>query len=65
MLVMHFRIQIFPLMKEFLSVHHPIILTGLKDLPPTPKNIGDALSGPQRQFRKEALFVQYDLGRGE
>ena len=28
--------------------------------PPPPKNIGDALGGPQRQFCKEALFVQYD-----
>ena len=28
--------------------------------PPTPKNIGEALGGPQRQFWKEALFVQYD-----
>ena len=27
---------------------------------PTPKNISDALGGPQRQFWKEALFVQYD-----
>ena len=24
--------------------------------PPTPKNIGEALGGPQRQFWKEALF---------
>ena len=28
--------------------------------PPTPNNIGDALGGPQRQFWKEPLFVQYD-----
>ena len=28
--------------------------------PPTPKNIGDALGGPQRQFWKESLFIQYD-----
>ena len=28
--------------------------------PPTLKNIGDALGGPQRQLWKEALFVQYD-----
>ena len=27
--------------------------------PPTPKNIGCALGGPQRQFWKESLFVQY------
>ena len=31
--------------------------------PPTPKNIGDALGGPQRQFWKEALFVQYDKNK--
>ena len=28
--------------------------------PPTPKNIGDAVGGPQREFWKEALFVQYE-----
>ena len=28
--------------------------------PPTPKNIGEALGGPQRQFWKEAFFVQYE-----
>ena len=28
--------------------------------PPTPNNIGEVLKGPQRQFWKEALFVQYD-----
>ena len=28
--------------------------------PPKPKNIGDALGGPQRKLWKEALFVQYD-----
>ena len=28
--------------------------------PPKPKNIGGSLGGPQRQFWKEALFVQYD-----
>ena len=27
--------------------------------PPIPKNIGEGLSGPQRKFCKEALFVQY------
>ena len=32
----------------------------LPNKPPTPKNIGDALGGPQRQFWKESLFVQYD-----
>ena len=26
----------------------------------TPRNIGDYLGGPQRQFWKEDLFVQYD-----
>ena len=31
--------------------------------PPTPKNIGDALGIPQRQFWKEALFVQYDKNK--
>ena len=31
--------------------------------PPTPKNIGDALGGPQRQLWKEALFVQYDKNK--
>ena len=31
--------------------------------PPTPKNIGYALGGPQRKFRKEALFVQYDKNK--
>ena len=31
--------------------------------PPTPKNIGDDLGGPQRQFWKEALFVQYDKNK--
>ena len=31
--------------------------------PPTPKNIGDALGGPQRRFWKEALFVQYDKNK--
>ena len=35
----------------------------LPEKPPTPKNIGDALGGPQRQFWKEALFVQYDKRR--
>ena len=30
---------------------------------PTPKNIGYALGGPQRQFWKEALFVQYDKNK--
>ena len=27
--------------------------------PPTPKNIDDALGGPQRKFWKESLFIQY------
>ena len=31
--------------------------------PPTPNNIGDALGSPQRQFWKEALFVQYDKNK--
>ena len=31
--------------------------------PPTPKNIDDALGGPQRQFWKEALFVQYEKNK--
>ena len=31
--------------------------------PPTPNNIGDTLGGPQRQFCKEALFVQYDKNK--
>ena len=32
----------------------------LSNKPPTPKNIGKGLKYPQRQFWKEALFVQYD-----
>ena len=31
----------------------------------TPKNICEALKGPQRQFLKEALFVQYDNNKNE
>ena len=31
--------------------------------PPTPNNIGDALGGPQRQFWKEAFFVQYEKNK--
>ena len=31
--------------------------------PPTPKNIGEALSGPQRQFWEEALFVKYEKNK--
>ena len=31
--------------------------------PPTPKNIGEALGGPQRKLWKEALFVQYDKNK--
>ena len=31
--------------------------------PPTPKNIGDALGGPQRKLWKEALFVKYDKNK--
>ena len=31
--------------------------------PPTLKNIGDALGGLQRKFRKEALFSQYDKNK--
>ena len=34
MSIMHFRIQIFPFMKESMSVHHPIIQTGLRYLTP-------------------------------
>ena len=30
---------------------------------PTPNNIGEGLSGPQRQLFKEALFVQYDKNK--
>ena len=32
----------------------------LPEKPATPNNIGEGLKGTQRQFRKEALFVQYD-----
>ena len=32
----------------------------LPEKPPIPKNIGEALKGPQRKFWKEALFVQYN-----
>ena len=35
----------------------------LPNKPLTPKNIGDALGGPQRQFWKEALFVQYEKNK--
>ena len=28
--------------------------------PPTPKIIGEDLGGPQRQFWKEAIYVQYE-----
>ena len=31
--------------------------------PPAPNNIGEGLKGPQRQFWKEALFVQYDKNK--
>ena len=31
--------------------------------PPTANNIGDALGGPQKQFWKEAFFVQYDKNK--
>ena len=31
--------------------------------PPTPNNIGEDLSSPQRQFWKESLFVQYDKNK--
>ena len=31
--------------------------------PSTPKNIGDALGGPQRKFWREALFFQYDKNK--
>ena len=40
----------------------PVVLhieVRLPKKPPTPKNIGDALGGPQRQFWKEEFF-QYD-----
>ena len=32
----------------------------MPEKPSTPKNIGEGLKGPQRQFWKEYLFVQYD-----
>ena len=31
--------------------------------PPTPKNIGEGLKGPQKTFCKEYLFVQYDKNK--
>ena len=31
--------------------------------PPTQRNVGDVLGVPQRQFWKEALFVQYDKNK--
>ena len=31
--------------------------------PPTSKNIGESLGGPQRQLCKEALFVQYEKNK--
>ena len=31
--------------------------------PPTPKNIGEGLKGPQRQLWEEALFVKYDKNK--
>ena len=31
---MNFRTQMFPFIKEYVSVHHPIIYTGLRDLTP-------------------------------
>ena len=31
--------------------------------PPTPKNIGEGLKGPQRKFWKEDLFVKYDKSK--
>ena len=30
---------------------------------PTPNNIGEGFKGPQRQFLKESLFVQYDQNK--
>ena len=33
--------------------------------PPAPNNIGEGLKGPQRQFWKEDLFVQYDKNRND
>ena len=39
------------------------IEVSLPKKPPTPKNIGEALGGPQRKFWKEALFVQYDKNK--
>ena len=35
----------------------------LPNKPPTPKNIGDALGGPQIKFCKEALLVKYDKNK--
>ena len=35
----------------------------LPKIPLPPKNICDALGGPQRQFYKEALFVQYEKNK--
>ena len=35
----------------------------LSEKPLTPKTIGEALNGPQRQFYNEALFVQYDKNK--
>ena len=32
---------------------------------PTPKKTGEGLKGPQRQFWKEALFVQYDKNKNK
>ena len=41
-----------------LVVSHLEVLLPKK--PPTPKNIGEGLSSPQKKFWKEAMFVQYD-----
>ena len=35
----------------------------LPNKPPTPKNIGQGLKGPQRQFWKECLFVKYEKNK--
>ena len=43
-------------MVSYLEIHIP-------KKPPIPNNFGDALGSPQRQFWKEAIFVQYDKNK--
>ena len=53
------------ILKKFAQVR-PVVShleVRLPKKPPTPKNIGEFSSGTQRQFWKEALFVQYDKNR--